>query len=242
MTRDTIIARVQALLAKARDAGATEAEAASAAAAAERLLARHALSMRDVETPSISGVATGLRYLDPWIRSMAVQAARLYGCEPLVTYARAQGTSKKTGQRQTFTYKTITVYGREASTIVATSMITYLYDTVIRMSRDYSRERREQLQFQRGCGERIATRLWELRLEQQARSATQEGRGDGTSLVVVEQSEAEAYVRDSLDTRKVRNTVSDTRSRASHDGWAAGENVSLGGQVGSSGSSQRALA
>lgn len=241
MTRETIVARIQALLAKARDAGATEAEAAAAAAAAERLLARHALSMRDVQAEDISGHDSGLRYLDPWIRNMAVHAARLYGCEPLVVPAQVWGTSKKTGLRQLFTYRTIRVYGRESSATVAVSMIGYLYDTVIRMSRSYSSLRREQLQFQRGCGERIASRLYELRLEQQSRSTTQEGRGDGTSLVVVEQSEAEAYVAERLATYTARRTSSDTRSRASHDGWAAGESVSLGGQVGSSGAPQRAL-
>lgn len=229
---DTAITRIQALLAKSRDPGASEAEAASAASLAERLLARHALSMRDVEVQPIAGQKTGLRYLEPWVRNIATHAARLYGCEPLVVSEYTDSVSRKTGRTIRVEFKSVTLYGRPVSTEVAASMITYLYDTVIRMSRDYSRERREQLQFQRGAGERLATRLWQMRNEQEARSETSEGRGDGTSLVVAEQSEALQWMRETMELKRVRATSSNTRSAASHAGWGAAGSVSLGGQIG----------
>lgn len=229
---DTAITRIRALLAKSRDPGASEAEAASAASLAERLLARHALSMADVEVQEISARKTGLRYLEPWVRNMAAHAARLYGCEPLVVEEYADSVSRKTGRPMRVQYRSITVYGREVNTEVAVSMITYLYDTVIRMSRDHSRERREQLQFQRGAGERLATRLWEMKESQNARSETSDGQSDGTSIVVVEQMEALSHIKSMMDVSPVRGTSSDTRSASSHAGWDAGGRVSLGGQIG----------
>lgn len=236
---DSTIARIRALLAKSRDPAASEAEAASAAHAAERLLARHALTMRDVERPNITEHKTGIRYLEPWARNIAVHAARLYGCEPLVTEESTTGISRKTGQQKTIRYRSVSVYGRQVSAEVAVSMISYLIATVVRLSRDYSSERKEQLGFQRGCGERVATRLWELRMEQEQRAESQEGRGDGTSLVVVEQNEAREFLAENISLRAVRRTGSNTRSRAAHAGWEAGASIGLGGQVG--GSSDRRL-
>ena len=241
MTVDgTTITRIRALLAKSRDPASSEAEAASAAQAAERLLARHALTMRDVERPSITEHKTGIRYLEPWARNIAVHAARLYGCEPLVAEESVVGTSRKTGRPKTIRYRSVSVYGRAVSAEVAVSMISYLIATVVRLSRDYSSERRDQLGFQRGCGERVATRLYELRMEQEQRAESQEGRGDGTSLVVVEQSEAREFLENSMQLRKMRRTESNTRSRAAHAGWDAGAGIGLGGQVGG-GSDRRLL-
>ncbi len=241
MSIEPIVARIRALLAKSVDPAATEAEAAAAASAAERLLARHALSMRDVEVQRIGSEKTGLRYLEPWVRNMAVQAARLYGCEPLVTTEKTWGVSKKTGKRIDVEYRSLTLYGRPMNTEVACSMISYLYNTVLRMSRDYSSARKEQLGFQRGAGERLATRLWELRQEQERRSETQDGLGDGTSLIVVEQNEAQEWLRNNIKMHKVRATGSNTSSLASHAGWSAAGDISLGGQIGGSESGPRRL-
>lgn len=229
---DSTIARIRALLDKSRDPAASEAEAASAAQAAERLLARHALTMRDVDRPDISEHKTGIRYLEPWARNIAVHAARLYGCEPLVTREYATGVSRKTGRPKRIDYRSVSVYGRAVSAEVAVSMISYLIATVVRLSRDYSSDRRDQLGFQRGCGERVAHRIWELRQEQEQRAERQEGRGDGTSLVVVEQSEARAHLEASMQLNATRRTQSNTRSRAAHAGWEAGAGIGLGGQVG----------
>ena len=224
---ESAVSRIRALLEKSRDPAASEAEAAAAVAMAERLLARHALSLADVTRLEIVSVKTGIRYLEPWVRNMAVHAARLYGCEPLVVTEIARST--RGGATE---YKSLTLFGRQVSTDVAVSMINYLIATVVRLSRDYSSVRRDQLGFQRGAGERVATRLWELRKEQTARAETQEGTSDGTSLVVVEQSEASRFMHETVKTHKVRQRGSDTSSRASHDGLAAGAGISLGGQVG----------
>lgn len=235
---DSIIARIRALLAKARDPAASEAEAASAAAAVERLLARYALSMKDIERPSIGEHKTGIRYLEPWARNIAVQTARLYGCEPLVTEERVSSISRKTGEPKTVYYRSISVFGRAVSAEVAVSMISYLIATTVRMSRDYSSERREQLQFQRGAGERLAHRVWEMLMDQNRKAETQDGRGDGTSLVVMEQNEARDFLRENVKTTKTRATSSNTRSHAAHAGWNAAGSVSLSGQVGGSGGSR----
>lgn len=239
MNDSIIYARIRALLAKSRDPASSENEAASAASAAERLLARHALTMRDVDRPSILEHKTGIRYLEPWARNIAVHAARLYGCEPLVTEEFVAGTSRKTGTPKTIRYRSVSVYGRAVSAEVAVGMISYLISTVVRLSREYSSERKDQLGFQRGCGERVADRLYSLRMEQENRAESQEGRGDGTSLVVVEQSEAREFLENSMQLRKMRRTESNTRSRAAHAGWDAGAGISIGGQVG--GSSDRRM-
>lgn len=243
MSSESIIERIRALLAKANDAGCTEAEAAAAAAAVEKLLARHALSMLDVRDPGIVERKTSIRYLDPWTRVVAVHAARLYGCEPLVTqipYTRP-GRGKNAGRLEHDTYRSISVYGRPASAEVAVSMIDWLVQLVYRMSREYSSARREQLPFQRGAGERLATRLWEMHSAQRVDPEAVGAETQGTSLLVIEQSEARAWMEKNMRLVAVRNTVSNTGSDAAMDGWVAAGDVSLGGQVGRTGSAARAL-
>lgn len=232
MADNSVIARVRALLERTTAAGCTEEEAAAAASAAERLLRRHNLEMRDVRRPDIVGLDTGQRYLDPWARSLGVHAARYYGCEPLVVHVPYVRPSRRPGMPdRRDTYRSLRFYGREAAVTVAVEMYMYLWQTVIRLSRDYSPARAEQLGFQRGAGERLAHRLWELREEQTRRAETQEGRSDGTSLVVVEQSEALEHIRASMTTSQVRRTTSDTSGRAAHDGWRAGGDIGLAPQV-----------
>jgi hypothetical protein len=233
MSKDGIVDRVRALLAKANDAGATEAEAAAAASLAERLLARHALEMRDVLGQDIVRRDTSIRYLDPWTRNLAVHAARLYGCEPLVTHVpyTRPGRGKNSGRVEHDSYRSIAVFGRPASAEVAVSMIDWLVHMVYLMSREYSSQRRDQLPFQRGAGERLATRLWEMREAQSGSMVRSSGSTDGTSLILIEQSEAAEWVKKNAAVSKVRMTSSDTSGHAALDGWNAGGGIHLGGQV-----------
>lgn len=240
MTTDNpIIEKIRALLAKTTAAGATEEEAAAAAAAAERLLAKHKLDERDVNKSPIVMRKTGIRYLEPWVLSVATNAARFYGCQALMypqVYRNAKG---KTSQ-----YNSVMMVGRESSCIVAVSMVGYLIETIVRMSRQNYRERAPQLGYQRGAGERIGHRLYDLSRRQDTQAKAEKTgmtTPDGTSIIVVERDEAEQWMAENLQTEKVKSRSSDLSGRAAAQGWADAEKINLNDQVGGAGGGVLAL-
>lgn len=230
-----IIARVRALLERTVQQGATEAEAAAAAQAVERILARHSLTMDEVLAAPIAGRPSRLRYLEPWVRNMGVQCARYYGCEPYITYVRYTRRGRAGRPDTVDHYRTLVFYGREDATAVAVEMACYLYDTVIRLSRDFSGARAEQLAFQRGAGEKLADRLWSLRLEQESHAQQPAGVSDGTALVVQQKSEAKNWVEKNLESVKKTLRESNLDSDAAWHGAAAAMQIPLTTQVGAAG-------
>lgn len=231
---DPIIEKIRALLAKTTAAGATEEEAAAAAAAAERLLAKYKLDESDIRASPIVMKKTGLRYMDPWVWHLVIYTSRFYGCTAMVydqDYKNQRGVWSK--------YESALVIGRESSASVAVSMIDYLWNTVVRMSRQKYKERKPQLAYQRGMGESLATRLCRMH-ERQRDQAMAESSGvsaaapDGTSLIVIEQNEAEEWMRKNLEF-STTTVKSNLESDAALEGWVDAKSIHLGPQVGGAG-------
>lgn len=223
---ESILARVRALMARARDAGSSEAEAATCAQRARRLMDEHGISMLEAEggrPESVDKHDYRAKYTDPWRKDLANQTAKYFGCQMVVGGGL------------------LTFVGRESSRVVAVEMYEYLEQTTLRLAREWRREvggtRGDQLNFERGCGTRIAKRLQDMRL---AASATSEvaGCGVGVPMVVTELKESEDWMRANMSTRTVQfsSKIAGDGGRA---GRAAGDKVHLGGQVGGSSSTRR---
>jgi len=147
--------KISALLANARDPGVTQAEAAAFAARAARMLEENNLSEHDLplgDQKPIEPLLFSPKYADPWRRSIVFAAAELYMCRAFNTTVRELNKKKtKYVKRKAFYF-----VGRESSTQTAEIMCEYFFDSVVRLSREYSSERAAQLGFQRGCGEELA--------------------------------------------------------------------------------------
>lgn len=215
------VEKIKKLLAKARDAAASEAEAETCMRKARELMDAHGISEDAVREKS-EGAGTQEhrpKYFDPWRRDIANNCAKFYGC--LAVFSADK--------------KSCMIVGRESSRAVAVDMMEFLDYTVIKLAREYRKSvrggRAEQLNFERACGTRVA-----YRLNQMWRSATgesAEGESGGTSVVLVDElAQARAYVDALGNVRKSNMRESKQVGAAARAGRAAGDTVGLGGQVG----------
>lgn len=246
MTNDTPIKeRIRALLAKAGDKATTEAEAASTAALAAKLLLRHGLTEGDVTLPDQSEILVRVydpKYTDPWRRSIVFSVAELYMCEALNT-TRTQ-RNKKTGQlRQVRSFAFV---GRPTHTELCTSMTDWLIDTVVRLSREYSSVRRDQLAFQRGCGEGLASRIYQKAVHQTQTPDRAAGEPHqeltGTQLAILsEQIAVRDWMKDNIETTTIRVGGSNLDSDAASDGLRKSSEIGLDDQISSADVQERRL-
>lgn len=215
-----IVEKVRALLAKARDEACSEAEAEACMARARKLMDEHGVSEVFLED-EVGQDEVRPKYLDPWRKTLANRAAAFYGCTTLFF-----GTEKR-----------FVVVGRGASRSVAMDMIQWLDSVVLRLAREWRKSvggsRGDQLNFERACGLRIGARLAEMTAAAK-RVEAGGGEGGGTSLVPVivrELEEADEWMRGRyrFGTVQARSKVAGAGGAA---GRAAGEKVSLGGQLG----------
>jgi len=243
MSEDTIIRRVRALLAKAKSTD-NEHEAAAFAAKAAEMLQTHNLDLASIERSAgeqgeaVSEVRLNWRYCDPWRKSIARACAELYFCK---IYRHHIVEQNKKG---TWTYRWgITIVGKPHNAAVAESMIEYLIGTTLRLMREYSSVRAEQLPFARGCGERLAARLREMEREAKRKSAAatghatvraaeEAGSGNLPALYKTELELVESHM-ETLGLEKGRRSAgSDLSGHHAAEGIAAGNTVSLAPQVG----------
>jgi len=219
-----IVDKVRALLAKARDGACSEAEAEACMARARKLMDEHGVSEVFLED-EVGQDEVRPKYLDPWRKTLAHRAAAYYGCSTLFF-----GTEKR-----------FVVVGRGASRSVALDMIQWLDSLVLRLAREWRKSvggsRGDQLNFERSCGTRIGMRLAEMTAAATRVDGNGAGEGGGTSLVPVlvrELEEADSWMR-------ARYRVGTVKSRSKMEGAggaagrAAGDKVSLGGQLGGGG-------
>lgn len=220
-----VVEKVRALLTKSRDAGCSEAEAEACMSRARKLMDEHGLeeSALGEDGGGVGSTEATPKYLDPWRKVLARDAAAYYGCTTLFF-----GTDKR-----------FLLVGREASRSVAQSMIAWLDELVLRLAREWRKSvggtRGDQLNFERACGARIAQRLREM-----TAAATSVGEGGGTSLVLVrELQEAQAWMQERYQVRTTtaRSKVEGAGAKA---GREAGSSVGLGAQVGGGGSGRGA--
>lgn len=258
-TTTQIVELYQKLMAKARDASVTEEEAAAFAGRAAQLLAEHGLSMTDVPEQEREDHVEQDTYAHPyagdaWLRSIALQAARLYFCEMVWTEVWTEVRARKKiwgmyegrwiqpGETYNTYKKGFLLVGRPHNIAVCRDMIDYLFETTKRLSRHYSTARAEYLAFQRGCGNRLASRLQALRVQNESTrpSPTQQSSG----LPALYRSEADlvrAFIEANMKTHKIRSAGQDLSGDHARAGREAADSVSLSPQVAGSSSGGRLL-
>jgi len=131
--------------------------------------------------------------------------------------------------------KKFLLIGKPHNAAVAASMFTYLEKTTLRLAREWMRahdgERAEQLDFERGCGLRLAQRLRYMTQEQRAAKAKQTY--TGTTLPALYDSESKA-IEEFLSGREIgksKGRGSTINGRGGVAGLQAGSKVSLQTQV-----------
>jgi len=210
--------KIKKLMAKARDAAAGEAEALTCAEKARKLMEEHGLDESVLEERGVIGPHTvNPKYIDPWRRQIIIQCSRLYGCEA-VFY--------KGGSVNRYD-----IIGREAGATVAASMIQFLDDEVRRLAlaarREAGGDRRYLLAFERGCGTRIAGRLYEMREASESKAKV-----EGTGLVLLkEYQQVQAWMGEHMQTTSSKGRGSKLVGEGARAGIAAGNKVHLGGRV-----------
>jgi hypothetical protein len=237
MTNDqnkAIIDKIRKLAAKASCEATTEAEASAFASKVQEMLAAHNLDasiLNDSDEDEIDTEQMPVMYNDPWRRSLARDVARLYFCD---VYSSERYDEKTHRMRPAIYF-----VGRAHNRAVALSMYGYLQSTVVRLSREYSRERADQLGFQRGCGMRLAERcsaLHKLHAKPEVRHP------EGSGLPALYQTE-DKLVQEfnktlGLESTRIRTDVSGEAAAA---GGRAAERISLGAQVGAGSARGRML-
>lgn len=196
MTNESIINRVRKLLALAAEgSGATEAEAALAAARAAEIMEEHGLRTAQLE----AGGGLGERRVDDqgeggafyrWQPELMAAIAESCFCHCEIVH---ESVAHGVGYRQRSVRGGFRLIGRESAVVSARVMFDYLNSTVWRLSRESGADTPRW--FRRGCAERLGERLrhrhYEVLREQKEKAEAeterqaQSGSGNGTALVVV---------------------------------------------------------
>lgn len=217
-----ITEKIQKILDKANDPAASEEEALSLMAMAEKLMREHGITELEIEE-EIQPELLDLTYSDPWRRNLVFAAARYFYCEALNT--KTWYVDRNGNRRQRRAYLLI---GREGPRTVAREMILYLIASVQRMAKDHSSIRREYLAYERGCGEGLAERLTIMKIERDLQF--QEERTTGTDLIVLANQDVKE-ARENLVTGNIRTGKSDLSSRSSWQGYRDSEKIPINEQL-----------
>jgi len=226
----SIVETIAKLRAKAEDKSVGEAEAALFAEKVADLLAKHNLTLDDLDREDNYIVEEHWHtvYCDPWRRYIASSAARLYFCD---CYYRKWYDPLSRRVRDGIVF-----VGTATNIFVAKEMSEYLFNTTMRMAIKYAHEykntayswRQTRLNYERGMGTRLAQRLRELREARVQRPADKSGL---PALYDTESQRAKSRM-DALGlTKKAGFTSVFTRRDAARAGFQDAEKVSLQEQV-----------
>ena len=224
MQNEKMIEKIQALMSKTVEAGATEAEAESAMGAAHRLLAKYNLTMQEVQSHDKEGMTTDVyesSWNQPWERMVWNSVAKLYFCHMFIV---------PNGQKACKVHIT----GRAANIMVVDNIANYVINTGKRLAREFAQATPGNSvslsnNFKKGFAFKIADRV-----EEMIKDAESQGMQEtGTALVLASlyQSERDA-ARDHLAKDGIRLAKGTTRSRitdlsALGQGKSAAKNVNL---------------
>lgn len=227
---DDVLRRIRALRAKAEKTD-NEHEAAAFAAKVAEMLAQYGLEEAQLAVEERSGGDIGheetvIKEWDasPARRLMALAVCRLYMVKPILP-ARRKGHPW-------------TLIGRKHNIIMTKEMVLYLIDTTIRLSRKWRRENAalasDEIDFRRGCFERLIERVNEIRLRQEQGAQAQfSAQGNPQNLPALYQQEMtmlKQYMKSNFDTRKAKMTGIRTGAAAEH-GRSAANSIGLNTQV-----------
>jgi len=228
---------MRALLAKANGTE-NEAEAAIFMARVAKMLQDHNLQEADLATsdatePMIQRTVNSVDW-NPWRIEIIDALANLYFGKMYITRELYKGKLRRA----------IVIVGRPHNLDITESMFEYLVKTTQRLAKAYSSDRKDILQFEKGCGMRLASRVWKLvrdSAEPVAQVTYEPGKTTLPALYKTELELAKGIV-DSICGGNVARAVGHRGGgSAVGAGQRAGDTVSLSGQIGGKGS-QRLLA
>ena len=220
--------KIRKILAKARGTE-NEAESLAFAAKAAEMLQQHNLAEADLggedaveplEMRTVSSVDW-----NPWRISVISSLSELYFSKIFLSYEIFKNKQRRC----------VIVVGRPHNIDVVESMQEYLVKTTMRLAGEYSRERKERLHFEKGCGMRLAMRIREM-----ARAAQEEvvvsglitqGKSNLPALYKTELQLAADMVDSQTNGKMARASGHRGRSAAIGAGAAAGDRINLGGQI-----------
>lgn len=206
---DKVMRRIQALLNKTEDKGASEAEAQSAANAVAKLMAEYNLDMATLEASGKSVQDSGAertkeqndkKCMYKWQRELMEKVAALNYCYHFInnkyTHNKA-GNLKKTPVH--------VLVGRKVNVLSAQMMFDYLCEAIERLvplASNRERLSRSAMSWKEGCAERVGERLATKRYEQEreqaatvaaaAKAAQGTGQSTGMTLARVAGNEHDA--------------------------------------------------
>lgn len=223
MNKKSIIDKILKLRAIAEHNSSDEIQATIFAAKVAELLAAHDLSIADLveEQEGVTEFMWNTMYADPWRRAMWSQVCALYFCDLIKDHW--WDTESRVNRRG------IRIIGRPEHIFVAREMCEYLEKTIMRLATDYARthpdslyhQRRVHLSFERGCGERMAARLAELKLDREAGEKKKTASGNPGNLPALYDSESLA-VREYKDKMEGLTRRRRRRSKMDHEASLAG--------------------
>ena len=194
---ETLIRRIQKLLALAESPNENEAQA--AAAKAQTLLAAHGLEMAEVNAHKAKSGTLAPESFEPRTRD-DLRSSAMYSyqqqlmrsiasnnfCYYMLTERTKEDPRARNGVR---VVKTHTLIGSHLNVTVATMLYEYLIQTMDRLLPWQGMEKRgkEALLWLAGCSDRLQERLQDIRLqqEQEQAEAAEKAKGDGRSLVTL---------------------------------------------------------
>jgi hypothetical protein len=226
---DKIVSRIRKMMAIANDAAASEGERDNAMRMALKLLAKHNLSMKQIDAsvaPEERGKTIMSDRNDPWARQVAGAIARLFFCKYYYVPYTAQTRCEHN------------FIGLESNTVTAMEITKYVLASIRAEAAKYVRETGigTPRDFCKGATLRIHARCEALRKEAEQESAAEAT--PGTALVLASVYQQEQAANDAfLEAMNVKLKSSKDKQRAAGSSgfWAGheyGGKVSLNRQVG----------
>lgn len=219
--------KIRALMAKANDKSVGEHEAAAFMNKVQELLVQNGLSMgdvkqEDVEQGDIEGQTYRERWKSPSRRNLLRAVCRYYMCE-------AVSPHKNGGMW--------TIIGRPHNVTVAIEMTDYLIKTTVRLSGAYGRANIgvNVIDFRKGCMGRLCERLQAEMQRAKASAPEYRPNGNPGNLPALFKSEAklvDEFMRKSIGGLRFKPARPIKAGQDAAAGRAAGDTVSLHGQVG----------
>ncbi len=155
MDRQAIIEKIKALMAKANDRGATEAESLAFMNKALEMLSKNNLEEKDLQAHeieiNIDETAYKVNADLSWFGRLANAVSRMYFC-------RSVSRSKYELGKKSATHYYCFV-GKEHNRLMAVSMFDYLMKTMHRLARNASDNVKDQYEFKKGCATRLGLRI-----------------------------------------------------------------------------------
>ena len=232
------IEKIRKLFAKANDAATTEAEALAFMNKVQELLAEHNLSDDVLNGPAKEKLGeedVKVKVKTSWFGALAVAVSNLYLSGVYSKKVQNKERFRLTLDGPVFAYDDFYVFvGKESNRTIAKEMFGYIMDTIERLSKDFSRDLRQQNEFKKGASFRVIKTIYEKIATLKAPSPASSNPNNLPALYDSESKAVAAYLNQEAP-KKARKASFKVNDRdAFQEGFAAGADISLDDQIGSS--------